>query len=65
MYTCKLYKEYAKTLQATASQDGTLTYYEISLNTVHGLHKDRYQLLYVCSIRIITLVLIGMHTEIT
>lgn len=26
----------------TASQDGTLAYYEISLNTVHGLHRERY-----------------------
>ena len=34
-------------VQATATQDGTLTYYEISLNTVHGLHKDRYPLLCV------------------
>lgn len=41
-----------RSVQATATQDGTLTYYEISLSTVHGLHGDRYGLLYVvlCSL---------------
>ncbi|XP_065909716.1 intraflagellar transport protein 122 homolog [Dysidea avara] len=26
----------------TAAQDGTLIYYDISMSTVHGLHRDRY-----------------------
>jgi len=34
-------------MQVMATQDGTLAYYEISFNTVHGLHRDRYLSLYV------------------